>query len=118
LKPFLPAILWSAVILVLSSGPSLQLPADVREIKGLDKLGHFAAYSVLSFLLLLGFHRSGRRHPLTAILLSVLFGLGMELMQYAFFPHRYFEWWDVLANTLGTLAGYGVFKIVIDHLNL
>jgi VanZ family protein len=118
LKPFLPAIIWSVAILALSSGPSMQLPSDMWELEGLDKIGHFAAYAVLSFLLLAGFHRSGKSHPLLAILVSVFFGLAMEIMQYAFFPHRYFEWGDVLANTLGTLAGYGVFKIVIDHLKL
>lgn len=78
-----------------------------------DKVGHFAVYAVESFLLLRGFYRIGWHHPLPAILVALLFGLVLEVMQYAFFPHRHFEWDDLLANALGTIAGYAVFKRLI-----
>lgn len=82
-----------------------------------DKVGHFGVYAVECFLLLLGFYRAGRRRPLFAILIALLFGLTLEVLQYSFFPYRHFEWDDLLANTLGTLVGYGVFKRLIYHLN-
>jgi VanZ family protein len=110
LKPFLPAFFWSIVILALSLGRSLQMPDELWNLLGWDKIGHFGVYLIECVLLLWGFYRVGRRHPLPAILISILFGVLMEGMQYAFFPHRFFEWADVLANTLGTFAGYLVFK--------
>lgn len=82
-----------------------------------DKVGHFGAYAVECFLLLWGFRRNGRYRPLFAILLALFFGLTLEVLQYAFFPHRHFEWDDLLANALGTLVGYGVFNRLIHYLN-
>lgn len=104
------------MILVLSSGPGIQLPSGLWEIPW-DKVGHFGAYVILVFFLLLGFYRIGWHHPLPAILIAILFGLSMELVQLGFFPDRYFEWDDLLANTLGTFTGYFVFKRLIYHLN-
>lgn len=116
-KSFLPAIIWGGVILYLSAGSGIQLPSDLWDILGWDKIGHFGAYGILAFLLLWGFYRIGWHHPLPAILIAVLFGFTMEGMQYGLFPNRYFEWSDLLANTLGTFAGYGIFKRLIYHLN-
>lgn len=116
LKPFIPAIIWSIVILALSSGPGIQLPSGLWDIPW-DKAGHFGAYVVFVFLLLWGFYRIGWHHPLPAILLAILFGLSMEVLQLTLFPERHFEWADLLANTLGAFAGYGVFKRLIYHLN-
>ena len=93
------------------------MPDELWDILGWDKIGHFGAYCIQAFLLLWGFYRIGWHHPLPAILIAILFGITMEGMQFAFFPERYFEWADVLANTLGAFAGYGVFKRLIYHLN-
>jgi len=34
----------------------------------------------------------------------------MEILQFAFFPGRYFEWSDIIANALGALAGMILIK--------
>lgn len=117
LKAFFPAIIWSIVILALSAGPGIQLPSGFWDEISWDKAGHFGAYVVLVFLLLWGFYRIGWHHPLPAILLAILFGLTMEVLQLTFFPYRHFEWADMLANILGALTGYGVFRRLIYHLN-
>ncbi|MFZ2898402.1 MAG: VanZ family protein [Saprospiraceae bacterium] len=116
MNPFLPAIIWSIVIAALSLGSGIQLPSEMWQLLEWDKVGHFGVYAVECFLLLKGFYQIGRRNPLPAILLALFFGLTLEVLQYAFFPHRHFEWDDLLANTLGTLVGYGVFKRLIHYL--
>jgi VanZ family protein len=34
----------------------------------------------------------------------------MEILQFAFFPGRYFEWSDIIANALGALVGMILIK--------
>ena len=46
------------------------------------------------------------------ILLSSIFGICMELMQYYFFPGRYFEYLDIIANIIGAICGFALFKYV------
>lgn len=41
-----------------------------------------------------------------------IYGFGLEVVQYSFFEYRYFEWIDALANVLGVLIGFGLFKIM------
>jgi glycopeptide antibiotics resistance protein len=35
----------------------------------------------------------------------------MEIMQYLFFPNRYFDYGDVIANLLGNLSGLATVQI-------
>ena len=99
--------MWGLVILALSVSPGVHLPASPWDLMGPDKLAHAAAYFVLAGLLLWGF---SRRRPLRAatvagvILLSSGFGVGVEILQWSFFPYRYFELYDILSNIIGSLA--------------
>jgi len=36
----------------------------------------------------------------------------MEVVQYAFFPDRYFEFWDIVANIIGALAALLLLKLI------
>lgn len=109
MKHFLPAIVWAFVILLFSTKIGIQLP---KSLLAPDKLGHFVAYSVFSWLVLLGFHFRNsltKRSALLAVLIVTSYGVGMEFAQWAFFPNRFFEVWDMVANTIGAVLGYIAF---------
>jgi len=108
---FLPAFFWGTTIFVLSTTGNIQLP-EVSFLES-DKLGHFAAYGLLTFLVLTGFSRQGvvtRSKIAGSILFCCFYGVLLEIVQYTFFPNRYFELYDALANAVGSVAGYFVFR--------
>lgn len=77
------------------------------DLVGPDKVAHAAAYFLLSGLLLWGFSRRKPLQPatiFTAIALSVGYGVAMEILQWSFFPYRFFELYDILSNIIGSFA--------------
>lgn len=46
----------------------------------------------------------------SALIISTTYGIGMEVVQYTFFPGRYFEFWDIVANISGAFAGVILFR--------
>lgn len=68
-----------------------------------DKLGHFLAYGTLSVWSILIFART--RSQWLAALMLVLLGVALELAQGALTDYRMMDARDMLANTLGVLAG-------------
>lgn len=114
LKYFFPAIIWSLIILYLSSGPGVQLPHSILDIFGVDKLGHFVFYGILTFLIAFGFLKSpkaiGKKGLLISLIISSFYGICLEIMQFSLFINRYFEVLDIIANISGSLIGILIFK--------
>jgi len=107
LKYFLPAILIGVAILVLSIAAGIQLPKLSVKLVSPDKLAHAAAYFVFCSSLVFGWHHSGRAVFSTlqlGLLVSISYGILMEILQYSFFPYRYFEVWDIVANIIGSVS--------------
>ncbi len=99
-------------ILLLST--ALSVPIQLEGIGYLDKMEHAFAYFALITSLLFGFHRIGflnSRIWLALIAFCSLYGMGLEWIQYTFFPNRYFEWLDVVANVTGVFLGSLVFRL-------
>lgn len=108
---YIPALIWLVIITALSTGPGIPLP-EVRLITT-DKLGHAAAYAVLCWLILRALKDAGVLQILFAVLFCAGYGALMEWVQGTFYPNRYFEYFDMLANTVGAvLSGivYFAFK--------
>ncbi len=110
-KYFLPAIVWAVVILALSTTAGIQMPEVVFSP---DKLGHFAAYGILTWLVFMALKKTGRyntRSTIWAVLAVSLYGVALEFVQWAFFPNRMFEVWDMAANFFGALLYYFIDRI-------
>ena len=108
LKPYRFALLWLALITVLSTMPTPQLP-EVK-VFAPDKVVHFAIYAVLAWLLSSGYLRTqgqaAHRYASWAIfLVASCYGVLMEFVQYAFIPGRFYEYGDMLANAAGAAGG-------------
>ena len=107
MRPFLhrwgPALLWAAAVFAVSSRPTLpHLPS----VLGWDKLQHCAAYAVGGALVARALG-GGRREAVLAVLLGVLYGASDEVHQ-LFVPNRNSDVVDLLADTLGVMAGVGL----------
>jgi VanZ family protein len=111
LQRFTPALLWAAIIFALSTFGSVNPPDLVPNLLEPDKLAHAVAYFLLASLVTWGFLGNGftfRQAVLYSFFGSVGYGILMELIQYHFFPNRFFEKWDIVANTIGCLLSVGV----------
>ncbi|MCB9297846.1 MAG: VanZ family protein [Lewinellaceae bacterium] len=115
LQNFIPALLWAALIFTLSTGQAVEVPRFSNILEP-DKVGHAAAYFVMSASLLWGFYRTVGISPATmvaAAAASILYGIGMEFIQYAFFPNRFFEVLDIIANIIGSISGiFGLYFLI------
>ncbi len=109
MKPFLPSILWALLILGLSISPSIQMPETVIAP---DKLGHLVAYGILTWLIIKALEKNKKLSSKTAnltVLTVSMYGIALEIVQWAFFPNRFFEVWDMVANFSGAVLSYLVF---------
>ena len=107
---YILALVWLGVITALSTGPGVPLP-EVKLITT-DKLAHAAAYAVLCWLIL----RTWSKAEFTELLLTVLFCAGygalMEWVQGTFYPNRFFEYYDMLANTVGAILASMMYFLI------
>ena len=123
------AMLWALLIFILCAIPGKDLP-DISyfELLELDKWVHASMFFVLQVLLIWGFTLQSsfyilRHFPkLTSASLSILYGISLELMQYAFFSGRTADIFDVIANTTGSILGIVFYekvrgKLLIKYLN-
>jgi len=113
-KPFTRTILvllYLGLVTLLSLLPTSDLP-NIPFINGQDKVVHAVMYFGLSFLA--AWSLDARRHrwystPL--MLLGVfLWGALMEILQLWMAMGRGFEWYDMLADLAGALAGIIIYR--------
>ncbi len=112
IKYLLPAILWMALITGLSVMSAPALPKT--PFFAPDKLAHATIYAVFTWLILFGLQRRkraklSRRQIIISVVFAAFYGILMEFVQFAFVPGRYYEYGDMVANTLGALLGLSLF---------
>ncbi len=113
LKAFLPAIVWALVIFGLSTTAGENLPQIPWDLTSPDKWGHAIVYLIFALLLFYGFRQKmGMRKTtiLLVLVISISYGILMEIVQYSFFPGRYFELNDIIANIIGALLSVLILK--------
>jgi len=103
------SLAWAILILVLSFLPGRNLPNV--QIVALDKLVHFIFYLLLFVFTMYGWRRQLqitllRKVPIALVWLAcILFGIAIEVCQEVFTADRHFDWLDIMANSMGALAG-------------
>ena len=118
LKSFGLPIIWGVALVYLSSTTGLNLP-DMNLMQP-DKFFHAGAYGLFTLLILRSYYLyNGKQEVkwipqvLTAFFISAGWGFLMELMQYSFFPGRFFDLYDEIANIIGTILSIGIFKLLL-----
>ena len=103
---------WTLLILLVCLMPGDKLSSSsFLSFKGADKLVHFTLYLVLLILIGKGlvsyFQSSYSRNRIIALsfLYCLFLGIGVEFIQSVFVAGRLGDFFDVLANTIGSSIG-------------
>lgn len=107
MKPFIPALIWGAIITWVSIMPKQSLPKIELDLMSPDKLAHALVYMILVVAIYWGLSKNkalNTKNIIMAICLGSFYGILMEVAQYLFFPGRYFEFLDIIANIIGSIA--------------
>jgi len=105
-------IFCTAAVIVLSL---IRLPTRTTLFSGQDKIGHFAAYALISWLAARAFSCFLlRRLPVlaSAFFYAALTGALLEFLQPILTSSRQAEGLDLLANLIGALAGCVLFCLI------
>jgi len=101
-----PALLWTLAIIIACTWPGQSLPDS--PVVGFDKVVHIGMFVGWSFLWMMLFPRK-----ITAIfLIGIFFGILLEFYQQLLPFDRSFDWWDALADGVGTLLGTLIFLLI------
>lgn len=99
-----PLIIWMLLIGVLSLIPLGSGGPDL--IPNQDKILHFISYALLAWLMYHCFSAGSMRYPMiVALIMSILYGLLIEVLQGIVNTGRCFDYFDIIANIIGSLAG-------------
>lgn len=110
----LPSIFWAAFVLWLSLSPQKGLPHI--PIAHFDKAVHFAFYFLLAAFLYYGWMKQQtfpflqQSSTIKILLVSSLYGLGIEFCQELLTEDRHFSWTDEAVNVLGAMSGLMISK--------
>ncbi|MEP7263865.1 MAG: VanZ family protein [Bacteroidota bacterium] len=110
-KNYLPGILWTLLIFILSSLPatSLHLPS-FWDLFSLDKLAHASFYCILFIAWNYSLRKSGyilsKKQLILLLLCCMLYGGALELYQGYCLTDRTADWVDEVANSVGAVGGY------------
>jgi VanZ family protein len=113
------SIVWTILIFIATTLPSNVLPnTSLLKIPHFDKIVHFGLFFVLAVFLLSENNRQRKLGGLTpqaiatAISVSAILGVLIELLQYFYLPTRSGSYWDFLANILGAIVAVGLYKMI------
>ena len=102
-----PAVLWAAVLFLLSAQSDPPGASFLDWIPAGDKLAHFGMYAVLGALLARGRGRDGTLPHAAAIAGGAAYGISDEWHQ-SFVPGREVSGLDWAADVCGVAAGYWI----------
>ena len=110
-------LVWMIVILALILLPGQQMPQLGTSLLSPDKVAHVTVFAVLVLLMTIGFAkqrtypRLRNMAPTYALILSVGYASALEGTQF-FSEGRTIDFYDIVANTLGCVLGYGLFLAI------
>lgn len=108
-KAFGGPIIWGLIILFLSTKGGINVPSSLSELFEVDKLGHAIFYGIFTILLFNSFRKIGYEWKLAffiSFLIATVYGIVLEIVQFTFFPGRYFEVLDIVANISGAIVSW------------
>jgi VanZ family protein len=109
-SPIIFAITWLLVVTILLCIPGTKLPKIKWDDKiWLDKWIHILLFLILVLVWCLAYSKSvfNNRSIYTRItILSVIYGIAMEIVQHYFIPFRSLDPGDMIADGLGSIIGY------------
>ncbi|NSL89088.1 VanZ family protein [Chitinophaga solisilvae] len=117
-KYYIPATIWVILIFILCTLPGKDVPTTsfLQKIH-FDKIVHFGLFGGIVLLMSLGVYWQRKYiSGLTLfmfVLMAACYGLAIEYIQKYWAIDRSFDMMDVLADTLGAIAGVIAFKVAV-----
>ncbi len=117
---FFPAIFWLIAIVILSGYPGDKVPKV--PIWQFDKFIHSIIYLILSVTLIIAFYskynnpKNQIHYQLLIVSFGIFYGGIMEILQHYIFINRSGNWYDFIANSIGSLMGILIFPFIIKLL--
>lgn len=113
----LPWVIWTVVIIVLSTIPGNKIPQLNWDFFSPSSIAHFVMYCGLAVLMLFGFQNQKMntfniRVYLWVIVVGIGFGTLLEIIQGLFVYRRYFDVKDIILNSVGTIFGVIVYRLI------
>lgn len=120
IKKYHKTLLLCIIIMVLSlMNPSDLNCKNIMRIKHIDKIVHFLMYASLCGCLNMEniIHNNDKSRKtwktIAIIVFPILIGISMEIFQQYFTRSRSGNFDDAIANTIGTLCGFGISKLCV-----
>jgi VanZ family protein len=112
---FALVFIYVGCIMALSLLPPQDFP-KVQLFTGIDKVVHFTMYFIFSILGCWALKTEINRQK-NWLILPVIIGWGifMELLQLEMRVGRSFEWFDILANSVGVITGILIYIISVRN---
>lgn len=116
------AITWGILILILSFLPGKDLEQlNLTGLLAFDKWMHAFFYAPLFFLSLVGILKqygcdNWRSNRNKVLFFCISYGLLIEIMQPLLTEDRYFDFFDIIANTVGCFFGIIIFNFVYNKI--
>lgn len=98
------AFLWTLLIVYLCLDDSPNLPNFTFQYK--DKVVHFIFYFLFVYFWTKSLKNKSLNYILIILFLGVTLGVIIEFMQKIVTLHRTFDWYDILANSIGAIASF------------
>lgn len=114
-----PALVWGFLLFYFTLLPSEELPKDLADLN--DKMLHALIFFIWTSLIIVGLLRYPIKKTLSPRLLKSLCfivitaGGLIEVLQYTLVPGRSGDWWDFLANSVGTVIAALLWSILIGR---
>jgi VanZ family protein len=102
------AVFWTLLIIYLCLDDAPNVPKFTFQNK--DKVVHFAFYFVFVFLWIKSLKNKSYTHFLVVLFFALLLGITIEIIQENFTLKRIFDWYDILANSIGAFTSFIFFK--------
>jgi VanZ family protein len=102
------AISWLLIVTILLCIPGTRLPKIKWDDKLLfDKWVHIFLFLILVLFWCRAYSKSRLKNIfITITIFSILYGIGMEIVQKYFIPFRSFDVGDIIADAVGCIVGY------------
>ena len=79
-------------------------------IKNIDKIIHFVFYFVFVFLWIKSINPISIYYFLMVVIVAIILGISIEFLQEKFTQNRVFDWYDIIANSMGAITSFIIVK--------
>ena len=98
------AVLWTLLIIYLCLDDSPNVPQFTFQYK--DKIVHFIFYFVFVYFWTKSLNNKDINTIVLILFLALMLGITIEFLQENFTHTRTFDWYDILANSIGAVASF------------